>query len=162
MAKVFLWSQEGNSNWVEHPLRHCTKPVPKLILIYIRWELGVFHLWIISCKSWSFWSYVYLFQVKAVAEEMGLGFLGIGFEPKWPISSIPMMPKVSDSPARCIYQVILQYWIIYKVTFICALQGRYKIMREYMPKVGTRGHDMMFRTCTVQVSEATLYYFSSL
>lgn len=24
-------------------------------------------------------------------------------------------------------------------------------MREYMPKVGTMGLDMMFRTCTVQV-----------
>ena len=30
------------------------------------------------------------------------------------------------------------------------LQGRYQIMREYMPKVGTMGLDMMFRTCTVQ------------
>jgi len=25
-------------------------------------------------------------------------------------------------------------------------------MREYMPKVGTMGLDMMFRTCTVQVN----------
>ena len=32
--------------------------------------------------------------MKAVAEEMGLGFLGIGFHPKWPTSSIPVMPKV--------------------------------------------------------------------
>jgi glutamate--cysteine ligase len=31
-------------------------------------------------------------------------------------------------------------------------QGRYKIMREYMPKVGSMGLDMMFRTCTVQVA----------
>ena len=31
-------------------------------------------------------------------------------------------------------------------------KGRYKIMRQYMPKVGTRGLDMMFRTCTVQVN----------
>ena len=29
-------------------------------------------------------------------------------------------------------------------------KGRYKIMKEYMPKVGTRGLDMMFRTCTIQ------------
>lgn len=65
----------------------------------------------------------HLYQVKAVAEEMGLGFLGLGFIPKWPISAIPMMPK-----------------------------GRYHIMRDYMPKVGTLGHDMMFRTCTVQVN----------
>jgi glutamate--cysteine ligase len=30
-------------------------------------------------------------------------------------------------------------------------KGRYKIMKEYMPKRGTRGLDMMFRTCTIQV-----------
>uniref|UniRef100_A0A0C9S817 glutamate--cysteine ligase n=2 Tax=Wollemia nobilis TaxID=56998 RepID=A0A0C9S817_9CONI len=65
----------------------------------------------------------HLYQVKAVAEEMGLGFLGIGFHPKWEIKDIPIMPK-----------------------------GRYEIMRNYMPKVGSLGLDMMFRTCTVQVN----------
>ncbi|CAN1253824.1 Glutamate--cysteine ligase, chloroplastic [Linum perenne] len=65
----------------------------------------------------------HLYQVKAVAEEMGIGFLGIGFQPKWGIKDIPIMPK-----------------------------GRYDIMRNYMPKVGTLGLDMMFRTCTVQVN----------
>jgi glutamate--cysteine ligase len=29
---------------------------------------------------------------------------------------------------------------------------RYKIMKNYMPKVGTMGLDMMFRTCTVQIN----------
>lgn len=33
-------------------------------------------------------------QVKAVAEEMGIGFLGIGFQPKWSLKEIPVMPKV--------------------------------------------------------------------
>ncbi len=28
---------------------------------------------------------------------------------------------------------------------------RHRIMREYMPKRGTLGHDMMFRSCTIQV-----------
>ncbi|THG18458.1 hypothetical protein TEA_009665 [Camellia sinensis var. sinensis] len=65
----------------------------------------------------------HLYQVKAVAEEMGIGFLGIGFQPKWGLKDIPIMPK-----------------------------GRYEIMRNYMPKVGTLGLDMMFRTCTVQVN----------
>lgn len=65
----------------------------------------------------------HLYQVKAVAEEMGIGFLGIGFHPKWELKDIPIMPK-----------------------------GRYEIMRNYMPKVGTLGLDMMFRTCTVQVN----------
>uniref|UniRef100_A0A2P2LDZ4 Glutamate--cysteine ligase, chloroplastic n=1 Tax=Rhizophora mucronata TaxID=61149 RepID=A0A2P2LDZ4_RHIMU len=65
----------------------------------------------------------HLYQVKAVAEEMGIGFLGIGFQPKWGIKDIPVMPK-----------------------------GRYEIMRNYMPKVGSLGLDMMFRTCTVQVN----------
>ena len=31
-------------------------------------------------------------------------------------------------------------------------KGRYKIMRDYMPKVGKLGLDMMTRTCTVQVN----------
>ena len=31
-------------------------------------------------------------------------------------------------------------------------KGRYEIMRDYMPKVGGYGLDMMFRTCTVQVN----------
>ncbi|CAN6487390.1 unnamed protein product [Victoria cruziana] len=54
---------------------------------------------------------------------MGIGFLGIGFQPKWERKDIPIMPK-----------------------------GRYEIMRRYMPKMGTLGLDMMFRTCTVQVN----------
>jgi glutamate--cysteine ligase len=62
-------------------------------------------------------------QVKAVSEEIGVGFAGIGFQPKWPVDAIPIMPK-----------------------------ARYDIMRNYMPKVGTYGLDMMFRTCTVQVN----------
>ncbi|KAK8685053.1 hypothetical protein V6N13_041063 [Hibiscus sabdariffa] len=65
----------------------------------------------------------HLYQVKAVAEEMGIGFLGIGFQPKLGIKDIPVMPT-----------------------------GRYEIMRNYMPKVGSLGLDMMFRTCTVQVN----------
>ncbi|XP_020539645.1 glutamate--cysteine ligase, chloroplastic [Jatropha curcas] len=65
----------------------------------------------------------HLYQVKAVAEELGIGFLGIGFQPKWGLKDIPVMPK-----------------------------GRYDIMRNYMPKVGSLGLDMMFRTCTVQVN----------
>lgn len=32
--------------------------------------------------------------MKAVAEEMGIGFLGIGFQPKWRREDIPIMPKV--------------------------------------------------------------------
>ncbi|TAJ72245.1 MAG: glutamate--cysteine ligase [Phenylobacterium sp.] len=65
----------------------------------------------------------HLEEVKQVADELGLGFLGLGFTPLWKRSEIPVMPK-----------------------------GRYKIMREYMPKVGNLGLDMMFRTCTVQAN----------
>jgi glutamate--cysteine ligase len=31
-------------------------------------------------------------------------------------------------------------------------KGRYKLMKNYMPTVGTMGLDMMFRSCTVQVN----------
>ena len=65
----------------------------------------------------------HLEEVKAVADELGLGFLGLGYTPTWTRDEVPRMPK-----------------------------GRYKIMREYMPKVGGLGLDMMFRTCTVQAN----------
>jgi len=65
----------------------------------------------------------HLQEVKTVAEELGLGFLGMGFQPKWRRDEMPWMPK-----------------------------GRYQIMRDYMPKVGGLGLDMMTRTCTVQVN----------
>ena len=65
----------------------------------------------------------HLEEVKQVADELGLGFLGLGFTPIWRRDEVPVMPK-----------------------------GRYKIMREYMPKVGGLGLDMMFRTCTVQAN----------
>lgn len=61
-------------------------------------------------------------QVKAISEELGCEFLGLGFDPKWAVDQIPMMPK-----------------------------DRYNLMRAYMPTVGSMGLDMMFRTCTVQV-----------
>ena len=66
---------------------------------------------------------VHLQEVKVVADELGIAFLGLGFTPTWRRDEIPVMPK-----------------------------GRYKIMREYMPKVGGKGLDMMFRTCTVQAN----------
>ena len=62
-------------------------------------------------------------RIHAVAPGLGLGFAPLGFHPLAARSKMPVMPK-----------------------------GRYKIMRAYMPKVGTRGLDMMFRTCTVQVN----------
>jgi glutamate--cysteine ligase len=65
----------------------------------------------------------HLQEVKVVADELGLAFLGLGYTPLWTREQVPVMPK-----------------------------GRYKIMREYMPKVGSMGLDMMFRTCTVQAN----------
>lgn len=32
-------------------------------------------------------------QVKTIAEELGLAFLGIGFDPKWRVEDVPIMPK---------------------------------------------------------------------
>ena len=65
----------------------------------------------------------HLAEAKVVGQELGIGFLGLGFTPLWTRQQVPVMPK-----------------------------GRYKIMREYMPKVGGLGLDMMFRTCTVQAN----------
>jgi len=65
----------------------------------------------------------HLREVKEVADEMGAGFLSLGFRPDTKLEDVPVMPK-----------------------------GRYGIMRAYMPKVGTHGLEMMFRTCTVQTN----------
>ncbi len=65
----------------------------------------------------------HLDQVKAVGDELGIGMMGLGFNPKWRRDDIPWMPK-----------------------------GRYQIMRAYMPTKGSLGLDMMTRTCTVQVN----------
>src|SRR6185503_4579307 len=65
----------------------------------------------------------HLAQVREVARPLRIGFLGLGFTPKWRRDEIPMMPK-----------------------------GRYRIMTNYMPKVGSLGLDMMYRTCTVQTN----------
>jgi len=65
----------------------------------------------------------HLIEAKEIGGELGIGFLGIGFSPKWTLAETPMMPK-----------------------------ERYRIMQRYMPKVGRHGLDMMFRTATVQVN----------
>jgi glutamate--cysteine ligase len=72
-----------------------------------------------TCREVS----THLREVKEVADEMGAGFLSLGFRPDTKLEDVPVMPK-----------------------------GRYGIMRAYMPKVGTHGLEMMFRTCTVQTN----------
>jgi glutamate--cysteine ligase len=65
----------------------------------------------------------HLAQLRQVADPLGIGFIGMGGSPKWSLEETPRMPK-----------------------------SRYGIMSRYMPKVGTRGLDMMYRTCTIQVN----------
>jgi glutamate--cysteine ligase len=65
----------------------------------------------------------HLAQLKEIARPLGIGFLGLGMAPTWTRADMPVMPK-----------------------------GRYKIMTNYMPKVGAYGLDMMYRTCTVQTN----------
>lgn len=61
-------------------------------------------------------------QAKTITEEMGIYFLGLGFDPISTHDEVPVMPK-----------------------------QRYGLMRNYMPKRGSLGLDMMFRSCTIQV-----------
>ncbi|HUS55402.1 MAG TPA: glutamate--cysteine ligase [Thermohalobaculum sp.] len=65
----------------------------------------------------------HLAEVHEVADAIGAGFIGLGAAPIWRHEDMDTMPK-----------------------------GRYGIMKRYMPKVGSRGLHMMFRTCTVQVN----------
>ena len=65
----------------------------------------------------------HLREVRDVADRIGAGFIGLGAAPEWSHDQMDLMPK-----------------------------GRYKLMNEYMTKVGTMGRVMMRRTCTVQVN----------
>jgi glutamate--cysteine ligase len=65
----------------------------------------------------------HLAEAHAVADELGIGMLGLGFQPTLRREDIEWMPK-----------------------------GRYAIMRAYMQKRGKEGHDMMLRTCTIQAN----------
>lgn len=65
----------------------------------------------------------HLREVRSVAEGIGVEFIGLGAAPIWSHDQMPVMPK-----------------------------GRYKLMTDYMDRVGTMGKTMMYRTCTVQVN----------
>ena len=65
----------------------------------------------------------HLKEVEQIAEPLGAAFIGMGFHPTATREGIEYMPK-----------------------------GRYEIMRNYMPKVGSLGLDMMKRTCTIQAN----------
>jgi len=65
----------------------------------------------------------HLVEVQAVADDIGVKFIGLGAAPIWTHEQMSMMPK-----------------------------GRYKLMTDYMDRVGTHGTQMMYRTCTVQVN----------
>jgi glutamate--cysteine ligase len=65
----------------------------------------------------------HLQQVKEVGDRLGIGFLGLGFWPDKTRAELPIMPK-----------------------------GRYRIMLDHMPRVGSLGLDMMLRTCTIQTN----------
>ena len=66
---------------------------------------------------------IHLREVQSVADGAGVRFIGLGAAPIWTHEQMPMMPK-----------------------------GRYRLMTDYMDKVGTHGKQMMYRTCTVQVN----------
>ncbi|MGE0550258.1 MAG: glutamate--cysteine ligase [Kofleriaceae bacterium] len=65
----------------------------------------------------------YLGELQTASRELGLSWLLCGLRPFGTRDDIPWMPK-----------------------------QRYAVMRDYMPRVGTRGLDMMLRTATVQVN----------
>ena len=65
----------------------------------------------------------HLDEVRAIADPLGIRFMGIGAAPEWLHADMPVMPK-----------------------------GRYRLMTDYMGRVGTHGTQMMYRTCTTQVN----------
>ncbi|MCO5556144.1 hypothetical protein L7F22_009688 [Adiantum nelumboides] len=65
----------------------------------------------------------HLSEVTDIARELGIGFLGCGFQPKWLLGDMPMMP-----------------------------QDKINVMRNCFDISGETGYDVMVRTCTVQVN----------
>lgn len=65
----------------------------------------------------------HLDEVAGIATPLGIRFMGIGAAPEWRHDQMPVMPK-----------------------------GRYRLMTDYMGRVGTHGTQMMYRTSTVQVN----------
>lgn len=65
----------------------------------------------------------HLDEVAGIAGPLGIRFMGIGAAPEWRHDQMPVMPK-----------------------------GRYRLMTDYMGRVGTHGTQMMYRTSTVQVN----------
>ena len=66
---------------------------------------------------------LHLAEVAELATPLGIKFMGIGAAPEWSGEQMPVMPK-----------------------------GRYRLMTDYMGRVGTHGTQMMYRTCTTQVN----------
>ena len=62
-------------------------------------------------------------QISKITKNIGIDFLALGFAANWSREDMPIMPK-----------------------------SRYKVMRNYMPKVGNHGLDMMLRSSTAQVN----------
>ena len=62
-------------------------------------------------------------QISKIGKTMGIDFLALGFAANWSREDMPVMPK-----------------------------SRYEVMRNYMPKVGNHGLDMMLRSSTAQVN----------
>ncbi len=65
----------------------------------------------------------HLDDIKKVVDPLEIGLIGLGFHPMARYQDVEWMPK-----------------------------GRYRIMRDYMPKRGALGVDMMVRTCTIQTN----------
>jgi len=65
----------------------------------------------------------HLDEVTQIAGPLGIRFMSIGAAPEWTHAQMPVMPK-----------------------------GRYRLMTDYMGRVGTHGTQMMYRTSTVQVN----------
>ncbi len=65
----------------------------------------------------------HLDEVASIATPLGIRFMGLGAAPEWRHDQMPVMPK-----------------------------GRYRLMTDYMGRVGTHGTQMMYRTSTVQVN----------
>ncbi|XP_065618869.1 glutamate--cysteine ligase, chloroplastic-like [Quercus suber] len=104
-------------------LRHCLS-VTNLRVFAVVGFVGTFSpVSIYRPKQPDFAGTAGTLPVKAVAGTMGIGFLAIGFQPKWEDKDTPLLPM-----------------------------ARFGIARKFFSKRGSLALDVMHRTCTVQVN----------
>lgn len=106
--------------------------------------------------------------MNTVGKELGLGFAGMGYEPKWPISERPnvnkvwivffrsfklpnlftIICKIKNEPSYCIAELMCgaNAWM---------QDGRFDAVAKHIKDIGNDAFNVMYQTCTAQVRQSS-------